>query len=163
MVNENTSGPIDYAKLVPPREESYIFFEDMIGIEAPFYISALKYDKTCRESHITISFIRKVTFPSPCCGISGKVHSYHLRIIRHLDIMNTKTYLHLELPKIKCPKCGIIHALSLPFLHVRSNLSVEFRQKVIEFAEVMPFTTASRFLGESNKRLADVVHRKGDK
>ncbi|MDR0571819.1 MAG: transposase family protein [Rickettsiales bacterium] len=54
-----------------------------------------------------VAYPQKSTFTSQCCQEDNCIiHSRSPRIWRTLDIMNYRTYIHLDVPKSKCPKCG---------------------------------------------------------
>jgi transposase len=159
VATNNNHNLAYYSSFIPNRDISLVNLDKIYGINPPFYIIDFRFDEDSFESHFTISYERKLTFNSPCCDApNSKVHSYNPRIIRSLDIGNTKAFFHIYLPKIKCSKCGAIHVLQLPFISNRSNLSVQFQQKTLAYCEVMSFSAASKLLGESGQRLAAVVN-----
>jgi transposase len=160
VATTNIPNSIDYSKLIPKRDVIYSQLDKKLGLEPPFYISKTIDDETNYEMLFVISCVPKATFTSPCCGVPNcKVHSRHPRKIRHLDFWHDKSFLLIDLPLIQCSKCGKRHILPLSFLEKGHNLSVEFQQKILAFSELMPFSSVSKVLGESDKRLADVVNK----
>jgi hypothetical protein len=80
---------------------------ELLHLNAPFYINNILRDPVGYKIDIFIRYDNKSTFTSPCCRIDNcKIHSKNPRVWRTLDTLNYKTFIHLDVPKIKCPKCG---------------------------------------------------------
>jgi transposase len=132
----------------------------MYGIKHPFYISETKLDKERFEFNIFITYDRKLTFTSPCCNEPNcKIHSKAPRKWRALDTSNYKVFLHLNVPKLICPKCGKIVSHQVDWARKGCGLTELFEQKTIALAENMQFTAVSKVMGESANRLSLITHR----
>jgi transposase len=162
-VSIDPNNPATKAVIYPERHSSYVNFEKLIGICYPFYINDYKLDEDSYESHLFVTYHSKLTFTSPCCGVENcKIHSKTPRVIRDLDLLNSKAQIHIDVPRISCPKCGKIVTLPLPWVEKGSGLTVHFEQKVIAYAEFMPFTAVAKLLNEKDTRLSRIVNRKVD-
>ncbi|MDR2353538.1 MAG: hypothetical protein LBF22_10360 [Deltaproteobacteria bacterium] len=156
----NSNNTTTLTEILPETDSRYSALEQLIGIIPPFYIINHQVDLLNFESHLYINYKNKLTFTSSCCGVGGcKVHSKSHRIFRTLDILNTKTFIHMDVPRIKCLKCGKIITLELPWIDKNFRLTKQFVQRVIALSEFLPFTTVSKVMGESDTRLSAIAHK----
>ena len=161
MTIPNINNPITLSALFPINNATYKLFETMLGVLAPFYIYNLTLDAKNFVFNIFITTHKKNVFTSPCCNIPDcKIHSKHPRTIRTLDIFNYQAFLHYDKPLVKCPNCGKISAISLPWETPNSTLTSIFEDKVIALAENMPFTTVAKMMSITDKRAAHIINRR---
>jgi transposase len=73
--------------------------------------------------------------------------------------MNFRTYIHLDVPKLKCPKCGKTTSYQVNWARPKSGLSRSFEQYCIAMCESMTIKDASLFIKESEKRISLTLNR----
>jgi transposase len=145
--------------LITDRSDKYSQQEEMLKIECPYYINDIKLDSNNYEQHIYIKYHKSTTFTSSCCGEENcKIHKVHPRIWRHLDSYNYKTFIHMDIPVVRCPKCNSTKVIDIPWARKSCRFTHEFEQRTIAFAERMPISSASKFIGESDIVIANHVH-----
>jgi transposase len=110
VISYNHDDPL----ILPKRNNLILSIEKLLGISFPFYIHASELDSINLISRLYVKYHAKATFRSPCCGIERcKVHSTTPHVFQTLDILGYKNFVHEDVPKIKCSRCGIINTLPL--------------------------------------------------
>ena len=84
------------------------FYEQILGIKAPWKIIEAQIDATDKSVHVHLSHPTGSQFLCKHCGKSCSVYDHSKeRTWRHLDTCDHYTYLHASLPRVKCPAHGI--------------------------------------------------------
>ncbi|WP_051331191.1 helix-turn-helix domain-containing protein [Aneurinibacillus terranovensis] len=81
------------------------------------------------------------------------------RTWRHLNFFEYPCYLHSELPRTKCEKCGKILRVNVPWaINPRHYFTLNFDALVMTMAKDMPMNAIARLLGEHDTRLWRILH-----
>ena len=138
-------------------------YKDMMAmnkIKPPFYISGTKLDENELKYHIYLQYHPKSTFASPCCNVDNcKIHSKSPRYWRTLNLLNYRAYIHLDLPKLTCPKCGKIVSYQVDWARPNCGLTHSFEQFVVALKDITTLSGASLMLGETVGRLSQTVRK----
>ncbi|MDR2436856.1 MAG: hypothetical protein LBD17_02110, partial [Endomicrobium sp.] len=71
-------------------------------------------DKKNYKLDVFIAFENKFKFTSPCCKAENcNIDSKEAKVWRILGILDYETFIHLDVPNLKCPKCGKIIAYQI--------------------------------------------------
>jgi transposase len=152
----NPNSPANLSASLP-------FINDFYHLNPPFYANDAKVDVNNLIVDIYISYDPKSLFSSPCCNVSGcKVHSKVPRVWRALGTNDYKVYLHLNLPRVRCPQCNKIVTYDVDWARKGCGVTYLFEKKTIEFCVNMPFAAVAKEIGESDKRIANIVNRAVD-
>lgn len=159
MVLIDMDNPTTREVLVPSdRPDFYKSLEVMFGVNFPFYVSDIKVDHDDLTYHLFVSYHNKLTFPSPCCGVENcKIQSKVQRVWRTLDFAQYKTYIHMNVPKVRCPKCNKISSYPVGWTKKSSRFTNMFEDKVLEFSTKMSLHALAKVFGESDKTLARII------
>ncbi|MDR2460103.1 MAG: transposase family protein [Deltaproteobacteria bacterium] len=144
-------NPITLSEIMPKKESIFHYFEHIFGISMPFYVDKILYEKEKYQTHVYVEYNKALTFTSSCCKEEGcQIKSAHPRTWRALDIVNNQTYIHINLPSVKCKKCGKTQDIDVPWARKASNFTLEYEQKMVAYAESMSMSANSKTLEESD-------------
>lgn len=106
-------------------------YKEILGIEYPWEIEHVDLDSNNEEIDIHISYKSK-TAPCPKCGKDSPLYDHRKRRKwRHLDTCQLKTYLISSLPRIECPKDGVL-SIQPPWANQNSRVTLMFERFVID-------------------------------
>jgi transposase len=102
----------------------------LLRLEHPWYISRIDVDVQAEEAHVSITH-HHGQLPCPTCKIMCNVRDHgEDRVWRHLDLWQAKTFLHASMPRIDCPKHGVL-TVRVPWAEPLSRFSMAFEARVI--------------------------------
>jgi transposase len=82
-------------------------FATALGLNIPYQVKKVEFNLEEGVLHIHIHFPRGSEFSCPVCGNPYKVRDTKAHQWRHLNFFELKTYLHANVPRIDCPRCGV--------------------------------------------------------
>jgi transposase len=102
----------------------------LLRLRAPWYISRIDVDVAGEEAHVTIDH-HPGKLPCAPCGKACLTEDHgDERVIRHLDMWQAKTFLHVAMPRTRCPDLGALR-VALPFAEPGSRVSMAFEERTI--------------------------------
>ena len=142
-------------------------FAVALNLPHPWCISQVEFKPTedaSMELHIHIAFQRGGKFPCPQdhCGKSFPAYDTAPRTWRHLNFFQYKTYIHADLPRIRCEKHGV-KTVQVPWAREGSGFTLLFESWIIEVAKHLPVAVIARMVGEHDTRLWRFIHHYVDK
>ena len=142
-------------------------FAVALNLPHPWRISQVEFKPTedaSMELHIHIAFQRGGKFPCPQdhCGKSFPAYDTAPRTWRHLNFFQYKTYIHADLPRIRCEKHGV-KTVQVPWAREGSGFTLLFESWIIEVAKHLPVAVIARMVGEHDTRLWRFIHHYVDK
>lgn len=135
--------------------ETKDLFATALNLPEPWSITKIEFtpDITGKlELHINLSFARGSKFPCPECGSLCSAHDVATRTWRHLNFFQYKTYLHADLPRVKCAEHGV-KTISVPWAREGSGFTLLFEGWVVELAKHLPVDTIAKMVDEHDTRL----------
>lgn len=126
-----------------------------LNLPSPWSIAKVEFkpdDNGSLELHIDLSFSRGGKFACPECGEEMSAYDTTLRTWRHLNFFQYRTYLHANLPRVKCQEHGV-KTVSVPWAREGSGFTLLFEGWVVELAKHMPIATLAGMVGEHDTRL----------
>lgn len=134
------------------------FFEEMLGLEWPWYVDHVRFDAAKRRLALSLDFEPGGTFTCDPCGTEGcRAYDSFLRHWRHLDFWGLETVLSAPAPRVKCLRCGIRQA-RVPWAHRRRRFTVPFEEFVTDLAREIPIRAVARLVGEHDTRIRRLVN-----
>jgi transposase len=102
----------------------------LLHLREPWYISKIDVEVAREEAHVTVSH-HHGRLPCPTCGKACQVEDHsEERIIRHLDLWQAKTFIHVAVPRTRCPEHGVLR-VTLPFAEPGSRFTMAFEERTI--------------------------------
>src|SRR5690554_6514938 len=118
----------------------------LLGIQSPWEISSVALNMTESRVDIEVEYV-DTSGACPECGVTCPKHDdRERRTWRHLDTMQFATYLHAQLPRIKCKDHGV-KTVSAPWAGKNSRFTLLFESFAIQVIQ------ASRSIEEARKLL----------
>lgn len=109
------------------------------------------------ELHVYLSRTPGHAVPCPVCGRPSGVYDTRPREWRHLDVWQFKTIVHLDLPRVDCPECGV-HAAKVPWEGGSAHFTALFEAQALAMLMAgMTVSGAARVLDEHDTRLWRMV------
>lgn len=127
-------------------------FTQALGIEDPWKLNKVDFDKEKGQLDIYISHKRGSKFPCPECGQKSSIHDTKERTWRHLNFFQYKAYIHSKVPRTKCEDHGVLQ-VEVPWSSPGSGFTMLFEAFVMELATVMTVNEISTLVGEHDTRL----------
>lgn len=102
----------------------------LLRLQEPWYIAGIDVDIANEEAHVQVSH-HQGRLPCPTCGKSCLVEDHgEERVIRHLDLWQAKTFIHVRPPRTRCPEHGVLR-VALPFAEPGSRFTMAFEERTI--------------------------------
>ena len=136
-------------------------FSTALGISKPIFIEDIRFEES--ELHIYLNFYRGAEFSCPVCGCQHQAYDTEVKIWRHLNFFQYKSFLHFPTPRIDCPSCGI-HRYSPEWTRPQSGFTLLFEAFIITLVRGgLPFSELKKLTGENDTRLRRIVDYYVDK
>jgi len=119
-------------------------------------VTEVKFDPALKELHLHLGFARGSAFLCPVCGSSCKAYDSEARVWRHLNFFEHESYLHANLPRVKCSSCGVKVA-EVPWARPGSGFTLLFEAMILTLCKHMPVFAVARIVGEHDTRLWRVL------
>jgi len=133
-------------------------FRVALGLGAQWNIDKIDFDQAQHELHVRLRYVMDSPLP-PCreCGAAGvHIHDFRPHKWRHLDFWQHKTYLHADVPRIRC-EGGHVHVLEVPWARKGSGYTLLLEGMVLELAKGMPMAQVADIVRLADKKLWRIV------
>lgn len=81
-------------------------FAATLGLSNPWRITSVSFAKDAKRMDITVEFAGGSVLSCPVCGNEGNTVCMATECWYHDDFFRYKTYLHANVPCLKCSCCG---------------------------------------------------------
>lgn len=134
----------------------------LFHIKEPWYIDSCVFNEEKQQLDVFVCIRRGALFSCSNCGAEAQTVydiADHNRTWRHLNFLEYPCYIHAELPRTSCQKCGKIHRVDVPWaVKPRSNFTLLFDALIITLAKDMPMNAISRLVKEHDTQLWRIIH-----
>ena len=97
-------------------------YRQILGIELPWYVTRVQLDLPSESVRVYLEYRLFTEWTCPSCGAAASVHDHREeREWRHLDSCQLKTFIVATLPRVKCPKHGVL-TVAAPWTEPNSRL-----------------------------------------
>lgn len=130
-------------------------FASALNLPKPWSIAKVEFKPDsagAMELHIEISFPKGSKFSCPECEVETTAYDTKPRSWRHLNFFQYKTYIHADLPRVKCGEHGV-KTISVPWAREGSGFTLLFEGWVVELAKHLPVATIADMVNEHDTRL----------
>ena len=131
------------------------FFETILGISKPWYIDLITED-TNNCIHIYLDFPKGTKFKCPKCGKETSAYDKRKKGWRHLDLWQYKTYIHAEVPRIKC--CDKTPTIKPPWAREDSHFTLLMEEDILKLAKMSTISKVADYLDEHDTRIWRIIH-----
>ena len=124
------------------KDSTSLLYKDIIGVKAPWTITAVNKDEYERKITIRIEYDPEKTLACPICAGSTKRYDYRVRVLRYLDTCQYETFLEVHVPRIKCKKDGV-QQIQIPFAEKYSRFTSRFETAIIVWLQDSPISAVA--------------------
>jgi transposase len=133
-------------------------YEEIIGVEAPWMVTAVIKDEIARKIIVRIEYDREKILACPVCARSTKRYDHRVRVLRYLDTCQYQTVLEVHVPRIKCKKDGV-QQITIPFAEKHSRFSYRFERAVLAWLQDSPISAVAKNLNLSWDEVDGIMQR----
>jgi transposase len=129
-----------------------------LGIDPPWEVEGIEFNKEAKRLGIKIGFQRGATFDCPVCGAPTPAYDTSEKTWRHLNFFQYEAYLTARVPRVKCLNAGCgVKQVQVPWARAGSGFTLLFEALVMFLVREMPVKAAAALLGEHDTRIWRVL------
>jgi transposase len=133
------------------------FFISYLHLPEKLNVNEVILDRQNDKINIFIVAKRATKYTCPCCDSEeNPVHTRTMRRWRDKDFGDCKIFLNFNLPRVKCPTCGV-HTIKVPWARPRSNYTLSFEQHVLDLAMNIPIPRVAKLLDETEEVISRII------
>lgn len=122
-------------------------FTQALGLTAPREVERVELDDVRKRLDLHVVW-RAKTATCPGCGVIDQpIHDRRARTWRHLHFFQFETWIHCELPRVRCTQCGSTTQVPVPWARPGSQFTLMFEAFALTLAREMPVAACARILG----------------
>lgn len=134
-------------------------FAVALGLTPPWRVVRVELDAPDHRLDIWLDFERGTRFPCPACGAAdAPVYDTEDHEWRHLNFFQYQAYLHARGPRVRCPVCGKVTKIHVPWARNNGGFTVLFEAFLMLLFQQMPVKAVGDLVGEHDTRLWRVLH-----
>ena len=134
-------------------------YEELLGIKAPWRVSRIELDARAERVDIWVEHGEGGAWNCAECGEALAIYDHsEERSWRHLDTCQCQTHLHARIPRVQCPRHGVLQ-VSVPWAEPKSRFTMRFERLAIDVLRECDVTGATRILGMSWDEAWGVMER----
>jgi len=121
----------------------------LLGIKFPWRVSKVKVDMALNRVDVWIEEAPATKFLCSVCQKEAAVYDHtEEQVWRHLDTCQCQTFVHVRLPRTKCPADGVKQIIA-PWVEPRSRFTRLFEARLIDTLKECDVTGVTRLSGTS--------------
>ncbi|MDD7751515.1 MAG: ISL3 family transposase [bacterium] len=139
-----------------------MFYQKLLNPPKPWVVSKVELSEDGSRVDVWLTHEQYTFLCSVCQEPAPTYDHMPERIFQHLDTCESKTFLHVRLPRVNCPKHGVkqgVFPLAGPYLDVTYKMEA----KCIQVMEASDRSAASDITGVSWERLGGIMKRAVDR
>jgi transposase len=122
------------------------FLTALLELQRPWSVERSELDSVTGQLHLWLRHRQKARFRCPDCGQRLPLYDHtRSRCWRHLDHGSWLTWLHTQLPRVRCPTHGV-RQVPIPWALSQSRFSIAFETHAIKTLLEADVLGASRLL-----------------
>jgi transposase len=133
-------------------------YEDIVGVVAPWIITAVIKDDRERKITIRIEYGREEPLVCPVCGQEAKLYDHRIRKLRYLDTCQYETFLEVHVPRVKCKGDGV-EQVAVPFAEKHSRFTSRFERAVAAWLRDSPISAVAENFNLSWDEVDGIMQR----
>jgi len=118
-------------------------FEAALGIQAPWAVTAVRFDEAAKVLTVEIDFKRGSRFAVPGAQGVDPVHDTVAKEYRHLNFFQHECLLRVRVPRVKPPD-GAVRLVEVPFAGKLAGFTLLFEALIRALAQQMPFAAVAQ-------------------
>ena len=128
-------------------------FTSALGLQPPWVVEDVKLDVPTKRIDFEVSCSGALLSCPVCSTASQPVHDRLRRSWRHLDFFQFEAWLHADVPRVACGRCGKTTQLALPWARPGSGFTAAFEALALALCRELPVRQAAELLRCKDKQL----------
>ena len=121
-------------------------YEYLLGIATPWNVNQIELDVKGQKVDIWAEHQNGVKWMCPKCKELLAIYDHaEERVWRHLDSCSFRTYLHARIPRVNCPKDGVLQ-VNVQWAEAKSRFTLLFERMAIDVLRQCDVTGATKIL-----------------
>ena len=127
---------------------SELLFTAALGLGSPWQVLDIQFNPKEGRINFSVGFSSGAKFSCPACGeVEQGVHDTRKRTWRHLNFFQYQAYIHADLPRVRCGKCGKTKQVPVPWARSVSGFSILMEALLVILAKQMPVRVVGQLFG----------------
>jgi len=139
-------------------DTTFLLYKDIIGVYAPWIITAVNKDEYSRKITVRIEYEPEKIIACPVCARRTKRYDHRVRVLRYLDTCQYETFLEVHVPRIKCEKDGV-QQIQIPFAEKHSRFTSRFERTIIVWLKDSPISVVAKNFNLSWDEVDGIMQR----
>jgi len=123
-----------------PKEK---FYATILGIEAPWHVTAVELKERAEEVHVTVALGASARRVCPTCARVCPGYDTRRRSWRHLDTCQFKTILWADVPRVECAEHGVVQ-IEVPWAERGSGFTALMEALIIDWLQEANISAVAR-------------------
>ena len=132
-------------------------FSAALGINAPWYISDVRFDSKAKRLDIDLDFAKGSKFEVSGIGSFGAYDTVQ-KAWRHLNFFEHECYLNARVPRVKDAE-GKLHTVIPTWSGLSNGFTLLFEALILQFAMYMPVRNIAKLLKVSDRKIWNMLDR----
>ena len=121
-------------------------YEHILGIKEPWSVNRIELDLKRKRVNIWVEHKTGLKWLCPRCQKSSSIYDHAKeRAWRHLDSCAYQTHLYAKIPRVKCPKDGVLQ-VKVPWAEEKSRFTTLFERLAIDVLQQCDVKGATKIL-----------------
>jgi len=121
----------------------------LLGLNDPWYVDRVEIDEQAQRVEVYIKHHNPIRVACPVCGEFFAAYDHAPeREFQHLSTCHMRTFVHVRLPRVKCPEHGVKQILS-EFGEPNSHMTYQFEEHIVRLAQECSISATARLSGLS--------------
>jgi transposase len=132
-------------------------FTQALGLVPPWTVSSYEFSQAAGriDFHVRCDAPR---LACPACGAAEQpIHDFKARSWRHLNFFQYQAWVHAEVPRVVCGKCGKTTQVGVPWARHGSGFTELMEAFIVALCREMPMAAVAKLLGVSDNRVGRVL------
>lgn len=122
-------------------------FTVALGLLPPWHVIDIDFNPETGRIEFQVGFTTGAKFSCPVCAEPEQdVHDTRGRTWRHLNFFQYQAFIHADLPRVRCSKCGKTTQVVPPWSRPGSGFSLLMEALLVVLAKQMPVRAIGRLL-----------------
>ena len=123
-------------------------FTAALGLMSPWQVLDIQFDLEKGRIDFNVGFSSGAKFSCPECGEEEQgVHDTRARTWRHLNFFQYQAFIHADLPRVRCAKCGKTKQVPVSWARSGSGFSLLMEALLVVLAKQMPVRAVGQMMG----------------
>jgi transposase len=133
-------------------------YKQILGIVPPWEVKEVELNIRAGEVKVHVAPLSGTKQICPHCGVACPGYDKRQRMWRHLDTCQFKTLLVAEVPRVTCPKHGVV-TVNVPWAAPGSGFTALYEALVIDWLKEASIEAVSRQLSLSWNAIDGIMQR----